>query len=358
MRWVLASIVGLHLLFALAPPLLSKDIFSYLSYARLGVFHHVNPYLHGPAVAPHDAVYRFVGWRHVPSAYGPLFTIVTYPLAHLGPATSLWTIKVGTALAGTRRAWRSSGAAPSGSAAHPLPAAMWVGLNPLWLAYGIGGGHNDVIMLALTLSGVALVLAGRSASGGVALIASAAVKASSIVALPFMLLRDRRPWRELAGVAWPLAIVVAALSLAVFGTDVFRLFHILSTQQQLVSGDSIPAQLTHFVGLAGVTPLVRTLLHAFELAAIAWLLWRVWRGADWIAGIGWAMLVLVVSSTWMLGWYTLWPLPFAAAVKRQAAALRDAQPVCVLRGAALDDPARAGLNGTRREPPAGSRTIS
>ena len=92
-----------------------------------------------------------------------------------------------------------------------------------------------------------------------------------------------RPWRELAGVL-PAVIVVAALSLAVFGTDVFRLFHILSTQQQLVSGDSIPAQLTHFVGLAGVTPLVRTLLHAFELGAIAWL----------------------------LCWYTLWPLPFAA----------------------------------------------
>ena len=66
------------------------------------------------------------------------------------------------------------------------------------------------------------------------------------------------------------------------------------------------------MGLAGVTPLVRSLLHVFELGAIAWLLWRVWRGADWIAGIGWAMLVLVVSSTWMLGWYTLWPLPFAA----------------------------------------------
>jgi Glycosyltransferase family 87 len=310
LHWVLGAIVGLHVLFALAPPLLSKDIFSYLSYARLGVFHHVNPYLHGPAVAPHDAVYRFVGWRHVPSAYGPLFTIVTYPLAHLGPAVSLWTIKVGTALAGlgcVALVWHC--AKRLGRA--PLPAAMWVGLNPLWLAYGIGGSHNDVIMLALTLSGVALVLAGRSAAGGVALIASAAVKASSIVALPFMLLRDRRPWRELAGVVAGVA-VVAMLSLAVFGTDVFRLFHILSTQQQLVSGDSIPAQLTHFVGLAGVTPLVRSLLHVFELAAIAWLLWRVWRGADWIAGIGWAMLVLVVSSTWMLGWYTLWPLPFAA----------------------------------------------
>jgi hypothetical protein len=98
----------------------------------------------------------------------------------------------------------------------------------------------------------------------------------------------------------------------VFGTHVLRLVHTLSTQQRLVSGDSIPAQVSHFAGLAGVTPPVRTALHVLELAAIAWLLWRVWKGADWIAGIGWAMLALVVGSTWMVGWYTLWPLPFAA----------------------------------------------
>jgi uncharacterized membrane protein len=255
-------------------------------------------------------VFKFVGWRHVPSAYGPLFTAATYPLAFLGPAVSLWTIKVGTALAGlgcvalVYRCAERLGRAP-------LPAAMWVGLNPLWLAYGIGGGHNDIVMLALTVGGVALLLAGRPMASGAAVIVSAAVKASSIVAVPFMLVRQERPWRELAGIATGL-VAMAAISLAVFGTDVFRLFHILDTQQQLVSGDSIPAQITHLVGLPGVTPRVRDVIHVLEFLALTWILLRVWRGADWIAGIGWAMLVLVVGSSWMLGWYTLWPLPFAA----------------------------------------------
>jgi hypothetical protein len=309
-KWVIGAIVGLHLLYAIAPPLLSKDIFSYLSYARMGVFHHANPYVHGPAIAPHDEVFRFVGWRHVPSAYGPLFTAGTYPLAYLGPAVSLWTIKVFTALAGlgcVALVWHC--AERLGRA--PLPAAMWVGLNPVWLAYGVGGGHNDVIMLALTVGGIALLLAGRPMASGVTVIVSAAIKASSIVALPFMLVRQERPWRELAGIAAGLA-AMAAISLAVFGSDVFRLFHILDTQQRLVSGDSIPAQMTHLVGLAGVTPQVRNVIHVLEFIALTWILLRVWRGADWIAGIGWAMLVLVVSSSWMLGWYTLWPLPFAA----------------------------------------------
>ena len=309
-KWVIGAIVGLHLLYAIAPPLLSKDIFSYLSYARMGAIHHINPYLHGPAVEPHDAVYRFVGWRHVPSAYGPLFTAVTYPLAFLGPAVSLWTIKIVTAVAGlgcVALVWRCA----ERLGRNPLPAAMWVGLNPLWLVYGIGGGHNDVIMLALAVAGVALVLEGRSTLAGATVIVSAAVKASSIVAVPFMLLRDQRPWRELTGILAGLA-AVAAISLAVFGTDVFRLVHILDTQQKLVSWDSIPAQITHLVGLPGVTPPVRTAIHLLEFVALTWLLLRVWLGADWIAGIGWAMLVLVVGSSWMLGWYALWPLPFAA----------------------------------------------
>jgi hypothetical protein len=38
--------------------------------------------------------------------------------------------------------------------------------------------------------------------------------------------------------------------------------------------------------------------------------WR--RGYDWIAASGWALIAFVVSSSWLLGWYVLWPLPFAA----------------------------------------------
>jgi hypothetical protein len=43
---------------------------------------------------------------------------------------------------------------------------------------------------------------------------------------------------------------------------------------------------------------------------LAWLVWR--RRTDWITASGWLMFALVFFSTWMLGWYVLWPLPFAA----------------------------------------------
>ena len=36
------------------------------------------------------------------------------------------------------------------------------------------------------------------------------------------------------------------------------------------------------------------------------------RRTDWIAGAGWTLLALAVTSPWLLAWYTEWPLPFAA----------------------------------------------
>ncbi|MBA2343382.1 MAG: hypothetical protein H0V85_08000, partial [Thermoleophilaceae bacterium] len=47
-RWAIGVIAALTGLFALAPPLLSQDVFSYIAYARLGVEEGLNPYSHAP----------------------------------------------------------------------------------------------------------------------------------------------------------------------------------------------------------------------------------------------------------------------------------------------------------------------
>ena len=81
-RWSRA----LQLIVFVGPILLSTDVFSYIAYARMGVEHGINPYLHGPASIVGDPVYHYVGqdWKHVETAYGPLYTLLSYPLAPLG----------------------------------------------------------------------------------------------------------------------------------------------------------------------------------------------------------------------------------------------------------------------------------
>src|SRR5436190_14322961 len=98
-RWLIAAVVFLHVVFLLAPPLLSTDVFNYIDYARLGALHGLDPYIHGPAAAPHDPAFLHTGWRHTASAYGPLFTIASYPFAHASVATALWSFKALAALA-------------------------------------------------------------------------------------------------------------------------------------------------------------------------------------------------------------------------------------------------------------------
>src|ERR1700716_4712068 len=58
-RWAIAGIVAMHLAFLLAPPLLSRDVFSYLQYARVDTVHGLNPYADSPMRIAGDLAFRF-----------------------------------------------------------------------------------------------------------------------------------------------------------------------------------------------------------------------------------------------------------------------------------------------------------
>jgi alpha-1,6-mannosyltransferase len=310
-RWLIAAIVLLHVLYTIAPPLISKDIFSYIAYARLGARHGTDPYLHGPFLFPNDPSYVFVAWRHVGSAYGPLFTVGTYPLAFLPVSVAMWTIKVVTAAASlglVALTWRCA----ERLGRDPVQAAVWVGLNPVLLVYGVGGGHNDLIMLALMMGAVVLTLERREAPAAAAIVLSAAIKVTGGVMLPFLFLRSLDKRRVVIG-AVAAGIPLLLLSYAAFGSGALGQFRVLKRQQLLVSGDAIPAQLARLAGLQGVTSDVRLIARLLLIGSLALLAWSVWRGTmDWIAATGWSMVAFVVTSSWLLGWYVLWPLPFAA----------------------------------------------
>lgn len=313
-RWIVISIVALHFLYTIAPPLISKDIFSYISYARIGGLHGADPYTHAAFMFPNDPVYVYVAWRHVFSAYGTLFTVATYPLAHLSVPAAMWAIKVVTGLASLGLVWLVWYCAKR-LGRDPVQAVIWVGLNPVLLVYGVGGAHNDMIMLMLMMAGAAFVLAGRQALGAASIVLSVAIKGTGAIMLPFAFLGSREKRKVVIGTV-AAAVPLAAMSLAIFGSGVSGQYHVIKRQQLLVSGDSVPNQLAHLFGIAGVTSDVRLVARLAGLIAFAYLAWRVYKGTtDWITATGWSMIVFVVTSSWLLGWYVLWPLPFAAISK-------------------------------------------
>jgi Glycosyltransferase family 87 len=320
-RLGIATVVAAHVVFLLAPPLFSADVFGYVDYARLGVLHGLDPYVHGAADAARDPVVHFVRWRDIATPYGPLFTLGSYPLAWLGVPAALWACKALAAalsLGCCALVWRIA----RRRELAPLPAVLFVGLNPLLLAYGVGGAHNDFLLLALLLGAVLLALEERPAAVGALGALAIGVKASAGLLLPFLLLAQpaaprRAPWprRVLAGLLAG-AGALLALAVAAFGRQALGFVSQIREQQQFVAAESVPGRLSSLLGHDTLPEWLRLLFGLAFAASLAGLLWATWRGrVDWLTAAGWATLALLLSTAWLVPWYVVWLLPLAAVAR-------------------------------------------
>jgi hypothetical protein len=139
------------------------------------------------------------------------------------------------------------------------------------------------------------------------------VKATVAALLPFMILARRSRAQVLGALA---ALGLGALiGYAVFGVDGINVVAALNRDAAFVSTDSFPTEIAHLVGKPGVFPIDHDLLKAALVLIMLHLLWRTWRGYDWVAASGWALLAISVTSTWLLAWYILWPLPLAVVAR-------------------------------------------
>ncbi|HEV3054035.1 MAG TPA: polyprenol phosphomannose-dependent alpha 1,6 mannosyltransferase MptB, partial [Solirubrobacteraceae bacterium] len=245
-RAVLMTIAGLHALILLAPPLLSTDVFSYQIYGRMGALYSTNPYLHGPHAIALDQLYPFIGakWVSTPSAYGPLFTGLSYLLAPMSIAASALTYKAIAAIASLATVALLWNAARL-RGLNPARAAALFGLNPLVVLYGVGGAHNDLLMLALMVAGVFFALQYRDRVSGGLIVTAIAVKLSAGLLLPFALARGlARKTRAgrydmLVGAA-AAALALGAFAFALFGTGPLHLPSTLASIQNEGDWHSIP----------------------------------------------------------------------------------------------------------------------
>ena len=320
---VVAAIAGAHILFALAPPLLSQDAFSYIAYARLDVVHDLNPYTHSPSDIPADPVFPFAGSKDFTSVYGPLFTVATFPLAKTSVPFAFWALKATAALASlgvVALVWRCA----RRLGRDPRLPALAVGLNPLVLVHVVGGAHNDALTVLLWMGGVAALLAARPARealGGALTAASGAVKASAGLVAPFMFIGARRRWALVAGAA-AAALGVAIVAVIAFGDGALESLGVLSDNQDRTSHWSLPQRAAD--GLAALTggsaqsivDYTRVAFAGLFVLALAALLRAAWRRradvAGWVAPAGWATLALLVASAWLVPWYAIWLMPLAA----------------------------------------------
>ncbi|MBV9604650.1 MAG: DUF2029 domain-containing protein, partial [Solirubrobacterales bacterium] len=292
---VLGAIAALHALMLMAPPLFSTDVFSYQFYGRIGQVYHANAYLASPYALYQDPLYHYIGskWISYPTVYGPLFTALSYPLAPLSIPTDVFIYKAIAAVSSlgvVALVW--NGARRRG--VDPVKAAALVGLNPLIVVYGVGGGHNDLLMLVPLMAGVLLLIQRRGRLGAGSIVVGAGIKLTAGLVLPFALAGARGPLlstrrRDLLIGAGVVAAVLGVFSVLMFGAGPLHLPATIEKVQSKGNWQSIGGFIGTRLGLGTVGHPVALILGGMFAVVLACLLWRVWRGKlDWIAGAGWA----------------------------------------------------------------------
>jgi hypothetical protein len=353
-RYAIAAVVGVHAIFFLAPPMSLTDVFNYINYGRMEVVHHLNPYTTYPILEPHgDPSYALSNWHQLLSPYGPLFTLLTFALVPLGVAASFWAIKtvlVAASLGTILLVWRCAELLNL----DPVRAIVLVGLNPIVLVWGLGGDHNDFLLVFALVLGFYLLLRARthtaaastdgsSAARGVdardghgvrmglaeriggwlwplsateigagaAFVAATALKASGGVLIPIVLASLLRAPRRLVQVLLGMVlagVVVGGASLIAFGLHIPD----LSTQSKVVTSISVPNLLGLALGSGGETETLHSLLSAVLALSILACCAMAYRRREAISASGWATVALLVTLGWVLPWYILWLLPLAA----------------------------------------------
>ncbi|MBW8794507.1 MAG: polyprenol phosphomannose-dependent alpha 1,6 mannosyltransferase MptB [Streptomyces sp.] len=169
----------------LAPPLFSRDVYSYLAQGAM-VDAHMDVYTSGPAQLGGPLADEVAPvWQNTAAPYGPAFMGVASLLAGLTrgelPAglfgmRLVALLGVGLMAAALPRLARHSGADPA--------AALWLGaLNPLVLLHLVAGAHNDAIMLGLLGLGLVAALGRWPVLGAVLVTLAALVKAPAALGL-------------------------------------------------------------------------------------------------------------------------------------------------------------------------------
>lgn len=325
----------------LSVPLFSRDTYSYLAQGAL-LRDGFDPYLVGPIENPNTLLDNVSSiWTTTTAPYGPAFilvakfvTVVVGDQAVAGTMLLRLCMLPGLALL----IWAAPRVARHVGADGAV--ALWICvLNPLVIVHLMGGVHNEMLMVGLMMAGIASMFATRHIAGAALIAVAVAVKATAVLALPFMV------WvwmRHLAGNRLRAFVIASTSAIAVF----VGVFAVLSTMAgvglgwltalqgsvKIINWLTVPTAVANLAGAVGGlfgTVNFYAILEVTRLAGIAIivvalpLLWWRFRHDDReaLTGTALAMVVVVLFVPAALPWYYTWPLAVASALTQSRPAL-------------------------------------
>ncbi len=325
----------------LSVPLFSRDAYSYLAQGAL-LRDGFDPYVVGP-IENSNSLLDDVSpiWTTTTAPYGPAFILIArFVTLIVGDDVVIGTMLLrlcmlpGLALL----IWAAPRVARHIGADGAV--ALWICvLNPLVIIHLMGGVHNEMLMVGLMMAGIALTFTGRHIAGAALIAAAVAVKATAILALPFMVwvwMRHLHGNRlrafaiaSLASLATLVAVFAVLSALAGVGLGWMTA---LAGSVRIINWLTVPtalANLASTIGGAFIPVNFYAVLEVTRLAGITVilvslpLLWWRFRHDDREAlqGITWAMVVVVLFVPAALPWYYTWPLAVMSGLAQSRAAI-------------------------------------
>ena len=318
--------------FVLAPPLFSRDVYSYAGQGAMVSFH-IDPYVYGTGVLGATRFNLLAGplWANTPSPYGPTFLsldgLVTQLSGHQVLADLLLLRLL--AVAGVMLMVVALPTLARSAGRDPAAVVVLGAGSPIVLATLVGGAHNDGLMVGLLVAGLAAWKRFGPVPGIVLCALAAGVKAPAVLGVVLIGwnwsgVRARIPERFVKTLG---ALGIGAATLAVLSavSGIGWGWVLSLTAPDKVSTGVTPvdaaahvlAGLLHLVGVPIALSSVRTVTSVAGVAAAVgtgtWLLWRSPRLGD-LWALGSTMLLLALLSPVLWAWYLTWGLVVLAPV--------------------------------------------
>ena len=327
------TIVMWGLPLAIAPPLFSTDMYTYLAQNEVAA-RGIDPYSLGPgnALGVDNPLVANVPniWRDTPSPYGPLFLLFGKELSRIigddvvfgvllwrvimigGLVLAIWAIPRLAARCGV----------------HPV-AALWLSAaNPIVLFHVVSGAHNEALLVGIMLAAIELGLRWRSwwglVAAGVLLTIGGAIKPPGFIALGFfgIYLARRRGgrFRDLVVVAAGLLAVFLATMAVItiasgWGLGWIETFDVPNRIKTWLAPMTAFGMTGGGLGMAlglgnhtdSMLVITKLIGYAVTAAVCARLLWLSFKGrVEPLAALGITLGTLAVFGPVLHPWYLLW----------------------------------------------------
>lgn len=319
--------------------LFSDDVYLYDFYGRMMVVYGANPILHAPDAFAQDPHFPWVHWPHLPSAYGPVWLLLSAPLSamagdslsgvvivyrlaalalHLGVACALWIVL---------RRQRPE---------HALAGTLFYAWNPLVLVEVVGNAHNDVLVALFAVLLIAAAAERAWARAAVFGACAVMVKPFSALLLPPLALRMLGVTRGYARLAaFGGALAVGLLSLVVLNLPLWAGAQLLTNIASNPASHAYTNSVWELMYEAGAA-WPRTMPEALRDRYIDWLRmvlfvagglwvltrrWAPWRPAQTAFGL---WVVFSLTTAWLWPWYFVPAIALAALSGRAPVAVGTA----------------------------------